>query len=130
MEDFTFYDFGNGSSCRIGDDQIAINHKKNNYSITFSQTKSKEILKSGLKRVRIRVDNITGEIHFVINNDFGAILGRTGSGSSVNVKIGNKQLVKFLCNRLKFDEKSDRDLVYISNDLANNKDYITYKIIG
>lgn len=89
MEDFTFYDFDGHSACRIGDDQIAINHKKNYYSVTFSQKKSKEILKSGLKRVRIRVDNITGEIHFVINNDFGAILGRTGSGSSVNVKIGN-----------------------------------------
>lgn len=128
MEDFTFYDFGNSNSRKLEPNHFSVNHKKSNYSVTFNLNTSKQILDSGLIFVRIRKDNITGDLHFVFNKQLGCKVSETGN-SRKNVTIINKKLTMFLVEELKLSSESDRDVVEHSNNLSNSSDYLTYKIM-
>lgn len=129
MEDFTFYDFtSNERGRRLQKNQFSINHKKGNFSVTFCIETSKQILDRELMFVRIRKDNITGDLHFIFNKQTGCKISVTGK-SSKNVTIINKEFAMFFVKELRLSSDSDRDIAEHSNNLSNSGDYLTYKII-
>lgn len=125
MEDYTFYDFEKQPSThRIVQGTAALNFKNSNKYLIFGIEESRYISKSGLLKMRIRVDNITGALHFVFNKTQGA----TAAVKDNNVKVVNADLVDFLMNYLSLGKKEGRYIINIGNDLSKTKDYITYKV--
>lgn len=129
MEDFTFYDFEKKpavSDRTIGKGHAALNYNKKNMCLSFGTHESADIIKANLMKVRVRVDNITGDMHLVFNRDQGA----PATIKKKNINVVNKDLVEFLittqCLSLK---EGSRHIIDISENLSNSKDYITYKII-
>lgn len=130
MEDFTFYDFtSSDGKRRLQENQFSINHKKSNHSVTVCQQLSTTILNTKLLYLRIRKDNITGDIHFVFNREVGCKITTNGSSENKNVTIINKPLVEFLVKELSLSESSERDVLELSKNLSNSPDYLTYKIL-
>jgi len=132
MEDYTFDDFD--KSCtrsKLQENEISINYKKSNHTVTFNQDVSAEIVIGGLTHVRIRKDNITGDIHFVFNNTTGCAATIRNTKGAKNIIIINKDLVDFLVKELNLDKNVSRSVIEISGNLANrSSEYLTYKIIG
>ena len=129
MEDFTFFDFESRNwRSRMEDDEFAVNHSVSYKSVTFNQAISEEIIRSGLTKVRIRKDNITGDLHFVFNSENGSRITVTGK-TRKNVVVANRSLVGFLVEQLRLDEDSARDVMHLSKNLANAGGYLTYKIM-
>jgi hypothetical protein len=125
MEDYTFYDFEKQPSThRIVQGTAALNFKNSNKYLIFGIEESRYISKSGLLKMRIRVDNITGALHFVFNKTQGA----TAAVKDNNVKVVNADLVDFLMNYLSLGKKEGRYIINIGSDLSKTKDYITYKV--
>lgn len=130
MEDFTFYDFEKKpavSDRTIGKGHAALNYNKKNMCLSFGVHESTDIIKAKLMKVRVRVDNITGDMHLVFNRDQGA---QATIKNQKNISILNKDLVEFLMTTqcLPLNEGS-RHIIDISGNLSNSPDYITYKII-
>ena len=130
MEDFTFYDFEKKPSVSdrtIGKGHAALNYNKRNMCLSFGTHESADIIKADLLKVRVRVDNITGDMHLVFNRQQGA---PATIKNQKNISVVNKDLVEFLmttqCLPL---EDGSRHIIDISENLSNSKDYITYKII-
>lgn len=103
MEDYTFYDFEtpNQDSRIIAEGTAVIYYRSKGKYLIFGKTESEKILKSGLLRMRIRVDNITGAIHFVFNKTQGA----TSNTKSKNIRFTNGDLVEFLMIQLGLERK-------------------------
>lgn len=130
MEDFTYYDFtGCERRKRMNANQFAVNHSKNNKSVTFNQEVSSIVLKRDLMFLRVRVDNATGDIHLIFTKDTGCKLTTTGK-TAKNVIAINKSLSDFLVEKLHLHDGSGRDLITMSDNLANSKDFLTYKILS
>ena len=129
MEDFTFYDFEKKPSITdrtIGKGHIAINYKKKNMCVSFGVHESSDIIKAKLMKVRVRVDNITGDMHLVFNREVGA---PATIRNEKNITIVNQQLVDFLMCALCLPlTDGTRPIIDISDNLSNSNDYITYKI--
>lgn len=129
MEDYTFYDFETRpQSARMSDNELSINHSEKNKSITFNIQVSDEIIQSGLMKLRVRKDNITGDLHLILNREHGSKITFTGK-TRKNVTVINKALAEFLVKELQLDEKSIRDVINISKNISNSNEYRTYKII-
>ena len=129
MEDFTFFDFDKNGSVRersIEPGTAAINYKKKNGYLSFGIDESKEIIKRNLMRMRVRLDNITGAIHFVFNAEQGAT---AVIKNKKNINLNNQQLVDFLCEKLKLEKKDgSRYIIKIGKNLSNTQGFITYNI--
>lgn len=130
MEDFTFFDFDKPNSVRdraIDEGTAAINYKKKNGYLSFGQSESIGIARSELLKLRVRIDNITGAMHFVFNKDHGAAV--TVRNSKKSICICNQQLVDFLCERLNLEKKDgSRYIIKIGKNLSNTEDFVTYCI--
>lgn len=125
MEDFTFYDFnGNPDKRKIQKGTAVVMFKSGHKYLLFGKTETDEINKSGLIKMRVRVDNITGEIHFVFNKNHGA----EAVNRERNLKFTNADLVVFLMEHLNLGKKEGRYIINIGSDLSKTKDYITYKV--
>lgn len=130
MEDFTFYDFTYKNRCSsIGENKFALNNTEKTCCLTFNVETSAEIIKNGLLFLRLRVDNITGDMHLVFTKDTGLKLQLSGSSTRKNVLAKNKSLVAMLSERLGISKQSGRYLVGISGNMANSTEYLTYKIL-
>lgn len=130
MEDFTFYDFnsnGVGIRTKLNSKEIAVNCKKSNYSVTFNQITSKEILDGSFITYRVREDNITGALHFVFTKDNTIGSKFCATGSSKNVLISSKKLVEFLKSKFKL-EGQERYILQISPNCSHSEMYYTVKI--
>ena len=129
MEDFTFYDFDKSSNVRdrvIEAGKAAINYKKTGSYLSFGVNESSAIIKGGLLKMRVRVDNITGAMHFVFNKDQGAT---AAVRNKKNVVLTNKQLVDFLIERLRIEAKeNERYLINIGKNLSNTDNFITFNV--
>ena len=130
MEDFTFYDFEKKAGINertIGKGHAALNYNKKNKCLSFGVHESADIIKAKLMKVRVRVDNITGDMHLVFNRDQGA---PATIKNQKNISVVNSQLVDFLMTTMCFDlTEGSRPIIDISDNLSNSADYITYKII-
>jgi hypothetical protein len=123
-EDYTFYDFFQKNKSRIPDNHISISWHKRTYYLLISINISKEIRESGLDKLRVRVDNITNDIHLLFNNEVGLPVNLEGE---IAIRINNLDLVKLIYNHFSIKEKHVR--LPISNNLSNNPSkYLTYKI--
>lgn len=126
MEDFTFFDFeSKGTSFGIAPHTFAINRKKGNYTVVMSKSDSKTIIENNLLRLRLRQDNITGDLHFVFNATTGA---KCVVKNKHNVTVANRELVEFLTKALGYEENGERVIADISEDIANTKEYVTFLI--
>lgn len=127
MEDYTFYDFDNSNqdSRIIAEGTAVIYYRTKNKYLIFGKTESEEILRSGLVKMRVRVDNITGAIHFLFNKEQGA----TSNTKSKNVRFTNSELVEFLMVQLGLERKEgSRYIISIGQNLSRTSDFITYKV--
>lgn len=127
MEDYTFYDFDNSNqdSRIIAEGTAVIYYRTKNKYLIFGKTESEEILRSGLIKMRVRVDNITGAIHFLFNKEQGA----TSNTKSKNVRFTNSELVEFLMVQLGLERKEgSRYIISIGQNLSRTSDFITYKV--
>lgn len=128
MEDFTFYDFSTsvGKGRKLEENTFSINNKKGNRYVTFCKSKSIEIINGGYKYLRVREDNITGDLHFVFTKNIGLKFNYKDSATSV--LIMNKQLVDFLLEKLSA-KNEDRVVCRLSDNISRADDFLTYKII-
>jgi hypothetical protein len=127
MEDYTFYDFDNSNqdSRIIAEGTAVIYYRTKNKYLIFGKTESEDILRSGLVKMRVRVDNITGAIHFLFNKDTGA----ASNTKSKNVRFTNSELVEFLMVQLGLERKEgSRYIISIGQNLSRTSDFITYKV--
>lgn len=127
MEDYTFYDFDNSNqdSRIIAEGTAVIYYRTKNKYLIFGKTESEEILRSGLIKMRVRVDNITGAIHFLFNKEQGA----ASNTKSKNVRFTNSELVEFLMVQLGLERKEgSRHIINIGQNLSRTSDFITYKV--
>lgn len=127
MEDYTFYDFDNSNqdSRIIAEGTAVIYYRTKNKYLIFGKTESEEILRSGLVKMRVRVDNITGAIHFLFNKEQGA----ASNTKSKNVRFTNSELVEFLMVQLGLERKEgSRYIISIGQNLSRTSDFITYKV--
>lgn len=131
MEDFTFWDIPTHPSrhTRMKKDEVSINNKKENHSVTFNQEVSKEIIEAGFIRYRIRQDNITGEIHFVFVKDpaVGTKFNVTGKEKK-NITCTNKIIVERLYRHFSLQSSIQRYIGKISRNLSNSDQYYTVRI--
>ncbi len=132
--DFTFYDFANSN--RNGrkitpEDIIVVNNKKGHYSIVFNRFVSETIKKTKNVKLRIRVDNVTGDIHLVFNKEIGLDVSTNHKHfeSDKNISVNNKDMVSLIFKLLKTDINILRKEIRISSNLSNTDEYCTYKII-
>ena len=136
MEDFTFYDFEKVSPVRerkIEDGYVAINYKNKGSYITLSKRETNDIQSEGLSKVRVRVDNITGAMHLVFNNEHGvAVTFKKSYGYNIkttNAILSSQQLVDFIVERLNLEKKDgSRYLVNIGNNLSKTDGFLTYNV--
>ena len=130
MEDFTFFDFDEGSKIRerkIEKGQMAINYKTKNAYATMSREDTDDIANAGLDKVRIRVDNITGAMHLVFNKEKGATVTLK---NKKNATMSNQKMVEFLLEKLRLEKKDGtRYLIDIGCNLSNVDGVITYNIL-
>ena len=72
VEDFTFFDFAaQADRTRLKSNQFSINRKRKNQMLTFNKEVSCLAMERGLLFLRIRKDNITGDLHPVFTKDTG-----------------------------------------------------------
>lgn len=129
MEDFTFFDFDKSPrGCVMKADEFSLNHKAQYYTITFNMEVSTMIRKGGYKYLRIRHDNITGELHFIFTKNKGLQFS-TEKNHAKNITIKNKDMVLFLINKLNISYNSVRTAIKISKNLANSNEFLTFKIL-
>ena len=130
MEDFTFFDFGQTTqrSGYMKADEFSLNHTKNNYTVTLNMEVSNMIREGKFDHLRIRMDNITGEIHLIFTRDKG-LKFRSEEGIKKNVSISSKEMVQFLVHQFGINDESGREIIKISKNLANSNDFLTFKIL-
>ena len=125
MEDFTFYDFDKPQQFRrIVQGTAVINSKKSGKYLIFGIDDSADIIRSKLLKMRVRVDNITGVLHFVFNKEQGAAVVVKDN----NAKLCNAELVDFLVDYLHLSKKEERHVINIGENLSRTNEYITYKV--
>lgn len=127
MEDYTFYDFETPKkdSRIIAEGTAVIYYRSKNKYLIFGKTESEEIRNNGLVRMRVRIDNITGAIHFVFNKTKGAMYKASGK----NVKFTINDMVEFLMVHLRLERKEgSRHVINIGKNLSRISDCITYKV--
>lgn len=122
LSGFKFFDIKKASNRRLNDDQISLNIKSS-YSITFNKTLSDEIRKSKLEYMQVGQKGSEQALFFVFSNDENGIAHRNNDS---NVSVYSKELV---CRIIEFfGLKDEYNVLHISKNMANSKDYITYKI--
>ncbi len=127
QNDYTFFDFtsSRNPSNVIRHGTFTITIHLNSRLISFGQKESKEIIDSGLTNLRIRLDNITGAIHFIFNKENGTTF-RSAKG---RVVVQNKELINFLLDKFNVAKKDVGRYVFnISDNIAKSKDYLTYLV--
>ena len=132
MKDFEFLDF---PQCRHGrcsnERYIGVSRnsekRKISYRVGISNLLSSEILDKGLTHFRLRVDNYTGDTHLIVFRGDDADNGRI-SREGDRLKIGSKALVDYLAKRLGKDGDFLCVRIKCSENIANDENYLTYKL--
>lgn len=128
MEDYTFIDFDNGSVQRaikfVGREMLISSNKHSMY-IRLSNSVSDEIDRKSLDRLRIRIDNLTGDIYLVFNCSIGLSFHKRIGRKTIS--INSKELVEKLNSLIKNNEL--KRIEKLSDDLSNSDLYATYKIM-
>lgn len=132
MQDFIFWDISprRTNSAKMGKNEIALNNKKGNYSMTFNQETSKELIEKGFKRIKIAENPYTSEIFIVANKTEtdGIAIHQTGREESKNAICSNMELIKRLYESLKIEGNVKRSIVNISGNKCNTEDFYVMKI--
>mgnify|MGYP007098721011 CR=1 FL=1 len=136
-EDFTFFDFENKRAGRntIPENGFQIyilnSAKSNNYAISMGKRASTSIIQKGLNKMRIRVDNITGQIHLVFNKSIGKNLYKPTKGSKI-CRVGGVDVVKCIVEHfggaISRQETALKYMGDCSNDLSNSDEYATFEL--
>jgi len=132
MQEFKFWDIPvslRTGHARMKEDEMSINCKKGNHSITFNQEVSKSIIDRGLTRLRIGEMPYADDIYLVVGRekDGGMRICRTGKKVK-NITCSNKEAVKRLYQRLGISDSVERYIAHISKNISNSQDYFTVRI--
>lgn len=134
--DFTFFDFeskrgGRNTIPERGFQLYILKGKSQNYTLSMGKLVSKQIIEKGLDKMRIRVDNITGQIHLVFNKTIGKSLNKPPKGSCI-CRVGGRELVKCIIDHmggvLTPQNAALKLIGDCSPDLSNSKDYATFEL--
>lgn len=128
MEDFTFLDFtANRGSKRLENHTISF-YFGSTSAMTLNIEDSKVIRDKDLTHLRLRIDNLTGELALIFNKKMGLELKK--NRDNYGVTICNKSLVTALHQYLHLPIEGKTYHVFaISEDKANSEDYATFKIL-
>lgn len=92
---------------------------------------STAILQKGLDKMRIRIDNITGQIHLVFNKSVGKSIYKPTKGSKL-CRIGGVDVVKCIIEHMggaiPRQETALRFMGDCSADLSNSDEYATFEL--
>lgn len=125
-DDYEFIDFSNvKASKKIDGRRLRFYSHNSKYCCILSPTISGEIRERKLGFLRLRVDKLTNELHFVFTKDTGLPFNLDTVKSSL--EINNKDMYLFLSKRY---NKNSGDSIELSENKANSKDFATYKIIS
>ena len=124
MEDYTFYDFSTPCRGRQITRRIArICNKKGYRRIYFSKEIADEIKDIDQCKLRLRRDNITGDVHMIFNTEIGLPVRFPNSGKA---EINSLEAVTLLSKFFSQGEATfDLDL---SENLANDARFKTFKL--
>lgn len=127
MEDFTFFDFApaTGQGRKLEENTFGVNNKLGNRYVTFSKNKSNEIIDGEFDHLRVREDNITGDLCFVFTKNTGLPFNYKNKKSII---INSKQLVDFLSSKMGVN-LGENKVFKLSENMAKTNDFLTYKIL-
>ena len=127
-EDYTYFDFeSRGRRKKMDEHQCALNHYDKRHCLTINQTCSAYIIEQGLQRVRIRYDNITGDVCLVFNKEIGTPVGVTGKESQNSI-ISNMGFVAKIIELLNIVTDNRRVVLHLGNNTSKNKSCACYRI--
>lgn len=123
LSGFRFFNINRNPQQRLLDGFISVNIRSGSARVSFNSTVSEEIIKSGLKRFRIGQYGTEKALFFVFDNDVNGMEWRV---NAKNVCFSSKELVVRIMDF--FAIKEEYTQLVISKNMANKKDYLTYKI--
>ena len=104
---------------------ISINYKKDKpYKFVFSTDISKDILKSGFRKLKVVRNKLTSEIFIVINKEVGLNICLKDDRVA---SVANRQFIEFIVKAFNISYEGDRHIT-ISNNLSKTSDCLTYKL--
>lgn len=122
-ENYTYLDFTN-RHCAYTGRIIKVYGRSDGIITRFSDELTDEIQAKGMTHMRVRLDNITGELHLVFNKKgIGIPVKKNGKENTCTIR--NKDLGQYLIERFGAYEMAE---IEASEDLANTEEYITYHI--
>lgn len=132
MEDFTFFDFTEstrkGSGRRLREHTFSVVYNDSS-CITINIEDGKIIREKQMTHLRVRKDNVTGELCLVFNKERGIPLKLEKDVQTTTIQC--KALVEFLYHELSLRlEKRTRHIFSISENIANSDEYVTFRILN
>lgn len=133
QEDYQWHDFDNsyrGNRSGLDESTIRVcSTKGKQNAVYFNRKMSEQIKDSGLTRMRIREDLVTGDMHLIFNKERGANV----NVNKESVQINNKELVEFFMDKFgKVYDESNHVLfsVHVTPNISNSQEFLTYKILN
>lgn len=123
LSGFHFFNINRNSQQRLLDGFVSVNIRSGSARVSFNSTVSEEIIKSGLKSFRIGQKGTEKALFIIFSNDAEGIPWRI---NAKNVCFSSKDLVVRIMDF--FGIKEDYVQLKISKNMANKKDYLTYKL--
>ncbi len=120
---FHFFKLNKNPQQRLLDGFISVNIRSGSGKVSFNSTVSEEIIKSGLQRFRIGQKGTEKALFIVFSND---AEGMTWRVNGKNVCFSSKEWVVRIMDF--FGIKEEYVQLKLSKNMANKKDYLTYKI--
>lgn len=129
MEDFTFFDFKPNAKGRgtLYHNEARLTNGMQNKTLYFNARIRGLVFSMGLTKLRIRKDNLTGDVHFVFNKDTGLPCGGV---TKKNLYFANKEMICALYDILGLDKNNKIYTLTLSDNMAKGGEFLTYKIIG
>lgn len=126
MEDYTFYDFATPRKGKKIIGRIArISNRAGSRRISFSKEISDEIKEIKPCKLRLRRDNITGDVHMIFNPEIGLAVHFPYEGKK-STEANSIEAVTLLSKF--FNQEGATFDLFLSENLANDERYKTYRL--
>lgn len=132
MEDYSFFNIKNclAGRKRLNDNQVSLNNRNNSYTLTFSKKMSDVLIERKHVYLRIRKDNYTGEILFILTENEGLKGSFTNNSrnSLINISFNNKDLILSLIKEFDF-KPGTLNQITLSENISIIKEATVYRVL-
>ena len=127
-EDYSYFDFVSvrGGREKMNANQCSLNFTKHTRGITINQEVTRYLSERNLNKVRIRYDNITGDVCLVFNREIGTIITKSGR-KNFNFCIFNKKFAEKIAELLNLP-LSEHTILNLGNNTSRNDICACYRI--